>query len=446
MKRAAYEPSAQQIALAEEKRLHRQAKKLRQVQESVPQTTATKSRILARPWVSLVDGHSSDIGTQTVKVMTWNILAQCLVRSELFPTSDKARKANEREPMIHAEVLSHDADILCMQEVDRLDKLLPMLQQAGYSHTYAAGPEKPHGCLIAYKKHMFQKVDAKVIQYDTEKVRQEGKVSLEACIGSSHRTKNIGLVIALQRPDSTSAGYIVATTHLFWHPAQAGILLREVIAFQKSAQLQDWPCIIGGDFNFAPDDPVYSLLVGDSMSDGQRHKLQISRVVHTSIDPTLHQSIELEADEGDGQEEADPDKIIRNSRSARPSDGLLSDDELSSLFPYRLRSAYDEGQRKGRQKGLQNYVVTYGDRMSWPAVRLGAHEPMWTSYTHYWKTTLDYIFIFDPANVRTEVTGYVQPHRTEDVAAGLPQIEICGSDHFSLCTQLATSPLHPAIT
>jgi RNA exonuclease NGL2 len=52
----------------------------------------------------------------------------------------------------------------------------------------------------------------------------------------------------------------------------------------------------------------------------------------------------------------------------------------------------------------------------------------------------DYIFILDAPGSRARVTGYLQPHRTEDVERGLPQIEICGSDHFSLCAQLVTLP------
>ncbi|KIJ68350.1 hypothetical protein HYDPIDRAFT_165219 [Hydnomerulius pinastri MD-312] len=461
MKQNTYERTPEQIALAEVKRQKRQAKRLQQEQQlqnaPIVDEALQKARIIPRPWISL--SRPTGLEALGVKIMTWNLLAQCLVRSELFPTSAKARKAGEREPMIHAEILSHDADILCMQEVDRLDKLLPMLENAGYSHTYTAGPGKPHGCLVAYKQNMFQKADAQMIQYDNLEVRLDAEASTEARIGSSHRTTNIASIVALERlgSESEKKGYIVATTHLFWHPAytyerarQAVLLLREVVAFQESRQLQHWPCIIAGDFNFAPDDPAYSLLVGgpihDPLSAEQKERLKISRVVHLSIGPSVPKSIKKEADEGGGEAEADPDRVIRNSRDAVLSDGLLSDTELCQLVSRRLRSAYDEGQSAWRQSIEQKIdVATYGDRKSLPAEQLGAHEPMWTSYTHYWKTTLDYIFVLDPPQSRTEVVGYVQPHRTEDVALGLPQIGICGSDHFSLCAQLVTSPLHSSV-
>jgi RNA exonuclease NGL2 len=113
------------------------------------------------------------------------------------------------------------------QEVDRLDKLLPILDSAGYSYTYATGPEKPHGCLIAYRNDMFQSVHAEVVEYDNLQVHHNPEFNPDARIGSSHRTKNIGSIVALQwlGSDLQHKGYIVATTHLFWHPA----FVREVM-------------------------------------------------------------------------------------------------------------------------------------------------------------------------------------------------------------------------
>ncbi|KAL4064917.1 Endonuclease/exonuclease/phosphatase [Scleroderma yunnanense] len=436
-----YRLSPQQLAIAEEKRLKRQAKKLNQ--RGNAEDPNQKLQHLVRPWVSLpnpMDGQAC-----VVKVMTWNILAQCLVRSELFPTSGKARKAGERERMIHSEIVASTADIICLQEVDRLDRLLPVLESAGYSHSYAAGPLKPHGCLIAFKRDAFRNINEKVIQYDNIEVREDtAGVSLEARIASTHRTKNIGFLVALERVAPERKGYIVATTHLFWHPAsvqQAGILLRETITWRDSILLQDWSCIIAGDFNFTPDDPAYSLLVGNALSAEQKHRLDASRVVHVSIDPTVLTTMKSEPEEG--AEEADPDRVIRNSRVAKPTDGLLSDSELSELFPCSLRSAYDEGQRSLRTLISPGDVATFGDRMSFPVERLGAHEPMWTSYTHFWQSTLDYIFFIDPPQNKTEVTGYLQAHRLEDVASGLPRLHVCGSDHFSLCAQLSTLSLCP---
>lgn len=139
--------------------------------------------------------------------------------------------------MLHAEILSHNADILCMQvcevqqrfsarsdefqEVDRLDELLPALDLAGYAYSYASGTDKPHGCLIAYRNTMFRSMHEATIEYDKLEVHSNPELSTQARIGSSHRTKNIAKIVALQsiglEPEVQS--YIIATTHMFWHPA-----------------------------------------------------------------------------------------------------------------------------------------------------------------------------------------------------------------------------------
>ena len=128
------------------------------------------------------------------------------------------------------------------------------------------------------------------------------------------------------------------------------------------------------------------MLVGDPLSVEQKHRLDASRVVHVSIDPTVLATTKMEPEE-EG-EQTDPDRVIRNSRVAKAADGLLSDPELLKLFPCSLRSAYDEGQRAARALTPLGDMATFSDRTSFPVERLGAYEPMWTSYTHFWQSTL----------------------------------------------------------
>lgn len=91
------------------------------------------------------------------------------------------------------------------------------MEKAGYSHVYAVGPRKKHGCLIAFKKDMFNLLSQKLIAYDDQEVRRSsGAVNIH---GSSFRTKNIGNLVALCRTDKPLDGLLVATTHLFWHPS-----------------------------------------------------------------------------------------------------------------------------------------------------------------------------------------------------------------------------------
>ena len=100
-------------------------------------------------------------------------------------------------------------------EVDRMEKLSPVLEEAGYELCYAAGPRKRHGCLIAFKKDKFEKVQEHTIQYDLLEVRDEG--TQRARRGSSFVTRNIALILALKH-QKVDDGVVIATTHLFWHP------------------------------------------------------------------------------------------------------------------------------------------------------------------------------------------------------------------------------------
>jgi len=97
-----------------------------------------------------------------------------------------------------------------------------MLDQAGYSHRYAAGRGKKHGCLIAFKRRLI-KVHERLVYYDEQPIRDAGDE--RGRCGHSFKTKNIGLILALRFQDDPNNGVIVATTHLFWHPKYVFISL-----------------------------------------------------------------------------------------------------------------------------------------------------------------------------------------------------------------------------
>ncbi|EIM92169.1 Endonuclease/exonuclease/phosphatase [Stereum hirsutum FP-91666 SS1] len=402
-----------------------------------------KGRIIQRPWLKVQEAQGKG---ETVKIMTWNLLAQTLVRRELFPTSD-CLKAHQRENMIYQEILSSGADILCMQEVDRLEKLKPFLAQAGYEHTYAAGPQKKHGCLIAFRKALFTQTGARTVIYDNEDVREEGEERTRR--GSSFRTKNIGSIVALKKTGTEDFGIVIATTHLFWHPKyiyersrQTGILQREVIKFRDQNGHVNWPCVFAGDFNFQPTEAAYSLLRGLPLLSSHETGLSDSRVVHVSIDPTVPITTPkaTEDEEGEGSTTADTDKVIKNARVAMKSDGLLSSEELTALYETIRypKSAYDEGQRLLFEASNPD-VLRCGDRLQIPKDHQGAFEPEWTNYTFYWQLSLDYIFIIDPPNRSSSVLSLLKPHKKDDIHPGLPKMGVCGSDHISLAAEIQWS-------
>lgn len=67
--------------------------------------------IFPREWVPVRDAST---GGRRVRVVSWNMLAQSLVRRELFPGSD-CLKTKDRFPGLAAELLAYDWDIGCFQ-------------------------------------------------------------------------------------------------------------------------------------------------------------------------------------------------------------------------------------------------------------------------------------------------------------------------------------------
>ncbi|TBU34516.1 Endonuclease/exonuclease/phosphatase [Dichomitus squalens] len=435
-----YQPTPEGLAKAEQRRLKKQQAKL----HPPPKTENDQGHILPRQWLD-ISSQTTGTSGRTVRLMTWNLLAQSLVRRELFPTSD-CLKAGQREHMLYNEINSHNATICCLQEVDRTEKLFPQLEKPGYFWVYAVGPRKKHGCLIAYRKDAYECVRQKVVVYDEEEVRAEGDGNARR--GLSFRTKNIGSLVALRQLGGGDDGIIVATTHLFWHPAyayerarQAGVLVREVTKFRSEGTEieQRWPCILAGDFNFGPDDPAYSLLVGDELLPSQKARLESSRVVHATVDPAISvdgASAAEEDEEGAESGENDPDRIIVHARAAQPTDGLLTDTELEDLFRQSgtPTSAYDTGLRT--LPDLAAGGLTFGSRVSIPEGRRGAFEPVYTSYTHYWQAVLDYIFVLDAPGRDVSVVRLAKPHSKDSFGEGLPRKGVCGSDHISLAADL----------
>jgi RNA exonuclease NGL2 len=130
-------------------------------------------------------------------------------------------------------------------------------------------------------------------------------------------------------------------------------------------------------------------MVGDSLLPAQEESLDRSRVVHVSIDPNVPPNVMKEpAEEGDQDGAADSAHQIVNARLAGPADGLFSSMELTALFSgdKPLRSVYNEAQRA--HQAFNENIETFGNRVSLQPGRHGAHEPKYTSYTHFWKAVL----------------------------------------------------------
>ncbi|WFD42228.1 hypothetical protein MPSI1_000869 [Malassezia psittaci] len=366
------------------KRAERAARKARNAGPQTAAKAAPGENIRLREWVPVRDAPEG----QRLRIVSWNMLAQSLVRRELFPGSD-CLKSKDRFPGLQEELVAYDWDIGCFQEVDCIEEHGAMLRDHGYNFIYECGYDnKRHGLLIAWRSKssslsFSDPIYRRVVHYDDarpleiwEKTRayrretsllrdemtdlvcgQDASSSKEEILANkcvSRLTRNIALIVAL--PCQSGGGVIVATTHLFWHPRyeyerarQAAILVQEISAFRldpSHSEIVDWPVVLAGDFNDQPHSPTYTFLTGN----GAKYQSEIERdledsmVVHTSVDELNGMRTANFAKTI--LEPGDDDRALGRYRTPAPNE-LLSIPKLISMFDVGpcgksgcLRSAY----------------------------------------------------------------------------------------------------------
>ncbi|KAI9608591.1 hypothetical protein H4Q26_004774 [Puccinia striiformis f. sp. tritici PST-130] len=354
-----------QVGIAEEKA--RQAFKLREMKS-----------VNLNSGIQTVANHQLHQNRKSVKIMTWNILAQCLVRRTLFPGSD-CLKWKDRGPAITREIVDYNPDVVCLQEVDRLEDHEKVLSGAGYELVHVIGgyeeEGKQHGLLIGWKRDLFQLVDQKVIRFDEQEFNR------------------VTLSVQCQDRD---------TTH--------------------------WPVFLAGDLNEQPGGPSYRLLSGASLGEKEQLILKESALIHKSADRLRTN----ESNETYVTFEGDEDRVFKDVRPSRPEDGLFNLQELVELFGPHHNWFKDRAQFK--EKGEKEQVTPCGDELG-----SGQYEPMWTNFTPLWSCTLDYIWVLCKGPNSTsgiEVLALLPTHRTEALEPGLPRLGVEPSDHIAIMAEV----------
>lgn len=254
------------------------------------------------------------------------------------------------------------------------------------------------------------------------------------------------------------------------------------------------------DFNIQPSEATYRLLTGVALSPEMIDELRYSTVVHSSLDKYLAKQAALAAcenvasqpNEDDGtdvesndkddqqssvvyaQPEGDEDRVLKNTRPAKPEDGLLTLEELQEVYrPWngRLTSAYGSygwrmlnergnyfGERNEQVEAETEYAPTNENAPDIAKVREGYYEPAYTnskisvSYkkhlrrlicmphhpvTPLWRCTLDYIFIVaSPSADKVTVRRLLPTHRLALMEPGLPRQGKEPSDHMPMMVEV----------
>jgi len=191
-----------------------------------------------------------------IRILSWNILSQALgTQNDGFVRCPpEALEWKTRRWRLMEELVRHQPDMLCLQEVDHFPLLERALSSLGYEGHFVSKPDSPciylpsnsgpDGCALFYKKDQWELV---------------GEVHAKTLEVWHVQTNQVALAVNL-RHKSTKSEVCVATTHL---KARIGALLA-TLRNEQGKDLLTWlstvkqhrPLILTGDFNADPSEAV----------------------------------------------------------------------------------------------------------------------------------------------------------------------------------------------
>jgi len=253
-------------------------------------------------------------GACIIRVASYNLLADVYESQELFDDKRPRHehlscpeglfKRTHRFPMILHELLEYKADVLCLQEVDEMifDTFLrPSLGVMGYKGYFGKKISlQKEGCAIFWSAHKFQHVEGEMHTLsisqlfddvnDNTLVDWDGIAKLNDLMDRHNELRRITkekigqilqVVTLKARPSATcidpNISFVVANTHLFYHPLADHIRAMQTLAVCRKIDLirkrhlvcdghSTLPFILCGDLNATPSSgSVHLLLKGKLM-------------------------------------------------------------------------------------------------------------------------------------------------------------------------------------
>jgi len=395
------------IAWVRERRAIERRERQRQLRFD-PKYDFIKRELLEVPHPTDEELLLNDKNSVNIKIMTYNILAQSLIRRELFPESHDAIRWSNRSRTFINLFRFYDSDVICMQEVDiqQWDKFwVPQMHDLGYEGRFFRGARtKVHGVAIFWKFDMFDCVNKVEIDLDNE---IELPREIYGVSKTRTKTRNAALILALQfkHKEGKRKGILIGTTHLFWHPfgtfervRQLYLILenyRKFIVRMNSNTIETtWLPFLAGDFNSQPSDPPYLALTSKPINfkGRQRAILECSATYRYSKrrNGALQHESDDESDENVDDEEEDC--IIQlNPTDSRPEIFDANDEQRRSVDE--LESIHNSLDIKATSLYGLGYRFVHPANTVFENMHNG--EPEMSQSAINWTGLLDYIFYIE---------------------------------------------------
>lgn len=236
-----------------------------------------------------------------LNILTWNVLADSYIRGQPSNSviNDKYQHShdwNYRYPFIQKCLTYSNADIYCLQEVDHYsDVFQSYFKNNNYESIYLQRPYKKDGCLIAYKKDLFELMYKHELDFDKQysNNNENNKKFLK---------QNVALFLKLKCL-KTNKEFILCNTHIHWNPNLSEVKisqLLQILTHLSKLRIESIdnintishhhhhhqaiiPIILTGDFNILPSDSIYHILTNKNNINIFQNQLKYNIIYNKSI-------------------------------------------------------------------------------------------------------------------------------------------------------------------
>ncbi|XP_032724269.1 2',5'-phosphodiesterase 12 [Lontra canadensis] len=220
-----------------------------------------------------------------IRTVSYNLLADTYAQTEfsrsvLYPyCAPYALELDYRQNLIQKELTGYNADLICLQEVDRnvfTDSLVPALEAFGLEGVFRI--KQHEGLATFYRKAKFTLLSQHDISFhealESDPLHKELLEKLVLYPSAQERVlqrSSVLQVSVLQSTKDSSKRICVANTHLYWHPKGGYIrLIQMAVALAHIRHVScdlypDIPVIFCGDFNSTPSTGMYHFVVNGSI-------------------------------------------------------------------------------------------------------------------------------------------------------------------------------------
>lgn len=252
---------------------------------------------------------SSSSSLSSFRICTYNVLAQCYVKSEWFSWTKpksllkwKTRREHLRRRLRDDEL--GKVDVFCLQEVDEFEnewkEFIENELNMGvfYKRRTQKSNDKKDGSLVCWNKEKFELLDTLGVEFnevtktldldikevegfEEEKKREYERDCVAACVMLLHKASNVPITCV--------------STHLYWDPAKALVKLKQAEYLRE--EIERWSqtkgnILIGGDFNSLATSDVYKSMVENDYVSLMRDNETGREPEYTNVTPSFTETID----------------------------------------------------------------------------------------------------------------------------------------------------------